>query len=73
MSKKTLDTSKIVQQLEDADGDGTPVVLFLSGALSPVHKMHVQCFEVSSYKVCSLYLTWLSLLRLIPSAPSLRS
>lgn len=50
MSKLHLETSKINKQLEltaEAGlGEAPPVVFVLSGALSPVHKMHIECFEV---------------------------
>jgi hypothetical protein len=47
-TERTLDTTKIEQQLQvTGNNEGTLVVLVMSGALSPVHKMHVHCFEVS--------------------------
>ena len=54
---KHLKADKIIQQLletEDAQGDKPPVVFVLSGALSPVHNMHIQCFEVSMLTLPSL-------------------
>eukprot|EP01127_Copromyxa_protea_P017826 TRINITY_DN5495_c0_g1_i1.p1 TRINITY_DN5495_c0_g1~~TRINITY_DN5495_c0_g1_i1.p1 ORF type:complete len:221 (-),score=33.20 TRINITY_DN5495_c0_g1_i1:21-683(-) len=49
---KSLDFSKIKTQLAlTSDTDTTPVVFVLSGALSPVHKMHVECFEIAKKKM----------------------
>lgn len=45
----TLDIVKITQQLQHTAvlPHETPTVLVLSGALCPVHKMHIECLEVS--------------------------